>query len=265
MAGETPARLGRHVIWYEAWPIALCGIAMGFINNLAGGGGLIGLAALEAVAGLPATVANAALRPSALTIGGMGMLGFRSRGLRMSRRAWLYGLLCVPGAVLGSIFLITLPEIVYRTALFAVVGTMLYRQLKRPKKKASEQGVSKTASWVTLLLFTLAGIHMGFIQVAVGLMIMLAISRVHGDDLVEVNAAKMAVLICTGTASVITLASQGAIQWTPAIALALGCGLGSFLASRWAVKKGHAGVRGVVILVCVLMLARLAWQLAAGG
>jgi hypothetical protein len=44
--------------------------------------------------------------------------------------------------------------------------------------------------------------------------------------------------------------------------LALGAGLGSFVASRWSVDKGHGAVRVVVLLICVAVLVRLGFQFA---
>jgi len=231
---------------------------MGFINNLAGAGGLIGLMALDLAAGLDPTSANAALRPAALAIGISGMLGFFSKGKRVPRRAWGYGLVAIPGAIAGSLLVITLPEWVYHSALLTVVATVLFQQLRRSSPMAGSDAPVASLG-LGLLLFTLVGLHMGFLQVAVGLVTMMTLRRMHSRDLVAINSAKTAIVISTAGASTASLAIAGAIHWLPALYLALGSADGSFLASRWTLAKGHGAVRSVVLLVCLALLVRFAY------
>jgi uncharacterized membrane protein YfcA len=101
---------------------------------------------------------------------------------------------------------------------------------------------------------------MGFLQVAVGLLIILTLGRIHSRDLLLVNSAKTAIVICTAGASTLSLGVSGAIDWEPALWLALGSAVGSFKASRWSISKGHAAVRVVVLLVCALVLLRIAFM-----
>ena len=100
---------------------------------------------------------------------------------------------------------------------------------------------------------------MGFLQVAVGLLIMTILSRTHSRDLVAINAAKTAIVISTAGASTLSLAIADAIDWRPALWLALGAAVGSFTASRWTLAKGHGAVRAVVLLVCLALLLRFAF------
>ena len=60
--------------------------------------------------------------------------------------------------------------------------------------------------------------------------------------------------------STTSLAFTGEVVWGPAVALAVGCGLGSFLASRWSVRRGHRAVQVVVLSICVFVLLRLLFK-----
>lgn len=247
--------------------IALVGAAMGFINNLAGAGGLLGLAVLDWAVGLDPVGANAALRPAAFAIGAAGLLGFARKGHRVPPSAWLYGLAATPGAVLGSILAIRLPVWVYQTTLAVVVITLVIQQLRRPVRGNGSAGHDESPPPVgalsSALWFTLVGLHMGFLQVAVGLLLVIALTHVYSRDYLQVTAAKTAVVICTALASTTSLGIARAIEWGPAGYLALGAGVGSFTASHWAVRKGHGAIRLVVLGVCALVLARLGWNLLA--
>ncbi len=228
---------------------------MGFINNLAGAGGLIGLLALDVAVLLDPTGANAALRPAALAIGLSGLVGFYSKGKKVPARAWGFGLAAVPGAVAGSILALTLPEWVYMGSLIVVVLAVLAQQFRPAPKSGDAQ--KPVSMGLGMLLFTLVGLHMGFLQVAVGLLIILTLGRVHSRDLLLVNSAKTAIVICTAGASTLSLGLSGAIAWEPALWLAAGAAIGSFTASRWSISKGHGAVRVVVLLVCLLVLIRI--------
>jgi uncharacterized membrane protein YfcA len=235
------------------------GAVMGFVNNLAGAGGAVGLAAFDLVSGLPVSQANASLRPAALAIAGAGALGFVSKQRHVPRRAWLYGLAAAPGALLGTWMAVRLPDLVYEISLMAVVALLLAQMLFG--KPIDPRGQRATSLPIAFCWFTAVGAHMGFIQVGVGLLTMAALGHVHSRDLVEVNTAKMAVVAVTATVSVAVFATAGQIAWGPALGLAIGAGIGSFAAGRWSVRRGHGAIRVVVVAVCVLVLVRSVWRL----
>ncbi len=237
------------------------GLAMGWINNLAGAGGALGLVALEELAGLDTATANASLRPAALAIGLSGLLGFLSKGLRIPGRIWALGLLTIPGALAGSWMALALETWVYQSSLAGILLLMLWQQGRPGSAGRPVQARHKSSIFLLLLLYTLIGAHMGFLQIAVGLVIMLSLTLTHSEDLVQVNSAKMALVIISSATSTSYLAANDSIQWSPALTLAAGAGCGSFLASRWSVSRGHGAVRVVVILICIAVLTRLAVQL----
>jgi uncharacterized membrane protein YfcA len=226
------------------------GLVMGAVNNLAGAAGGLGLIALEMAAGLDPTAANASLRLGAVTIGLSGWLGFKSRHRTVPARAWLYGAMTIPGAAAGAVMALTLPTWVLRVALLLTLVTVLLQQLRRLPVGPAGPG----RRWTAPLLFALVGVHMGFIQVGTGLIAIAALTATHSRDLVEVNAAKMALVICSSITATAVLATSGEVVWVPSIALAAGCAAGSFAASRWSVDRGHGAVRAVVLGITVLIL-----------
>ena len=89
---------GHHVVL-----ILLTGVAMGWINNLAGAAGALGLIAFEYLLGMEPMEANASIRLSALAIGLFGLIGFLSKNQKIPPKIWGYALLTSPGAVAGSL------------------------------------------------------------------------------------------------------------------------------------------------------------------
>ena len=243
--------------------IIVTGFAVGWINNLAGAAGALGLMAFEHFAGLDDVSANASLRLSALAIGVAGLLGFLSKKQKIPPKLWGYSALTIPGAVLGSIFVVTLPVIVFQLSLCILLLLVLGQQLGNKGGEGATKATDDTPApvWLLFVLFTWLGMHMGYIQVATGLISIFILSMVHSRDLVEVNAAKMVFVIVSALTSNISLAFSGEIHWGPAGALAAGAAIGSFLASRWTVRKGHGAVRVVVIAICLVVLVRFGFKI----
>jgi hypothetical protein len=245
--------------WLGVAALLVAGAAMGFVNNLAGAGGLIGLFAFDVLARMSTAAANASLRPAAIAIALAGMVAFARGGHPTTRRVWLLGLAAVPGALVGTWLAIALPVWVYRIALVVVIAAVLAQQL-RPAGPPDRRPKPQPSPWRAGILFTLVGAHMGFLQVGVGLLTMAALTQVHSLDLVAVNAAKMAVVALTSVVSTAGFAAAAEIDWAPALWLALGAGLGSWVGTGFSIRKGHAAVRAVVLLVCAAVLVRLGFQ-----
>ncbi|MCK5942710.1 MAG: sulfite exporter TauE/SafE family protein [Planctomycetes bacterium] len=233
-------------------PIALtivAGVAMGAINNVAGGAGVLGLLAFEYAFDLPLSTANPSTRIAAVAVGSFACLGFLRSGRAIPKQAFAQALLALPGALLGAQLALALPEPVFRGYL-AIVMLLLLRQQLRP----IQPGATASPFWFRALGCFFIGLHMGYVQVGTGLVAALVLSKAYDRDLLAVNAAKSIVVIVTSVASATSLTIAGAITWTPAIALAVGCAAGSYVASKWSVKKGGDAVRRVVVVIAVLTL-----------
>jgi uncharacterized protein len=227
------------------------GIVMGAINNLAGGAGIVGIAAFEYACGLPLAVANPSLRPAGLCVGLFALLGYLRNGRRATARTWLASLWAIPGAPLGSWLALQLPDFVFWLYLCVVLGLLLWQQTRPPRVDTAEHSYP---AWAGPLGCFLTGVHMGYAQVGTGLLSTLLLTASFGRDLISLAVAKSTLVIVTAIASVGSFWSADALAWQPALWLALGTAIGSYQASGWAVAKGANAMRRVIIAVTVLML-----------
>lgn len=230
---------------------------MGAINNVAGGAGVLGLLAFEYGFGMPLETANPSTRLAAVTIGTFACIGFLRAGRKIPKAAFGQALLALPGALIGSHMAMDLPDLVFRGYLAAVMVLLLWQQLR-----GIQPDVAPTSFWARAFGCFVIGMHMGFVQVGTGLVATLVLAKAYDRDLLAVNAAKCIVVIVTAAASTTTMAIAGAIAWTPAIALAVGTGAGSYWASHWSVRQGQHAVRRVVIVIAVLTLLEQLRQIA---
>lgn len=237
------------------------GVAMGWINNVAGGAGIFAIWAFQYGYGLPISVANPSARVAAVAIGLFAFLGYLRAGRRPEPRAWLQALLAVPGAVLGSLLALELPGWAFRGYLAVLMALLLWQQLRRPRSAAPlgspRSGFGRAAGCV------LIGAHMGFAQIGTGLVATLVLARAYRRDLVAVNVAKSTIVILTSLASVSCFWLEDAIAWTPALVLAAGAAVGSYLGSHWSVARGSDAIRVVVVAIAAVTLVEQLVQIAA--
>jgi uncharacterized protein len=237
--------------------VLAAGLAMGFINNVAGGAGALGLLAFEHACHLPLDQANPSTRLAAVAIGTFAWLGYLRAGRKVPARAWLQGAVALPGAVLGSELALRLPDLAFRSYLALVMVLLLWQQL-RPRLPTAQP----RSPWFAAAGCLLIGLHMGFVQVGTGLVATLVLAAAYDRDLVEVNVAKSVVVIFTSLASALTFTVSGTIVWAPACCLAIAAAIGSYAASHWSVRRGSAAIRRVVLVIAVITLVDQLWHIA---
>lgn len=236
----------------------IAGVAMGAINNVAGGAGIFALWAFQYACGLPLAVANPSSRLGAVGVGLFAWLGFLRAGIRPGREAWRLALFAIPGAFVGNLLALRANDLVFRSYLAVVLVLLLVQQFRQ----RGRTGVVSTSRWLGPLGCALIGLHMGFAQIGTGFVATLVLVATYHQDLLQVNAAKGVVVITSSIASLLgfvlaphLLTGQApVIAWGPAACLAVGTATGSFLASKWTVDKGAAAVRRVVVVIAVLSL-----------
>gem|GEM_PF-2697019 len=234
----------------------VAGVAMGAINNVAGGAGVLGLLAFEHLFQLPLEAANASTRIAAIAVGTFSCLGFVRAGRKIPKRAYGHALMALPGALIGAELALNLPPLVFRAYLM-VVMLMLLRQQLRPIRP----NTVPSPWWLQALGCACIGLHMGYVQVGTGLVATLMLAKAYDSDLVAVNTAKSVVVIVAAFTSAASLTLAGAITWVPAISLAVGCGFGGYAASKWSVRQGSKAIRRVTLVLATLTMFEQARQI----
>lgn len=244
----------------------VAGVAMGFINNVAGGAGVFALWAFEYACGLPLAMANPTTRLGAIGVGLFAWLGFRRAGVHAPARAWRLSLFAVPGALVGNLLALRAPDLAFRVYLAAVLILLLGKQAHAARRSEP----SPLRAWLGAPGCFLIGVHMGFAQVGTGFLCALVLLSSYSRDFVEANVAKSCIVVSSSIASVLgfvlaplLLESQPpVIAWGPAVSLAVGTATGSFLASKWTVNKGSRVVQRVVVGIALLALLDQIVQIA---
>jgi uncharacterized membrane protein YfcA len=151
--------------WY--FPLlAVAGVAVGFLNVMAGGGSLISLPILIFL-GLEPAVANGTNRVAILVQNITAVSSFRSRGYSEMRRSLGLALCTVPGAIAGAFAAVVVDPVVFKRILGVVlVAAVILILRKSPSSAGENRGISRPI----LAHFAMVGVGFwgGFLQAGVG-------------------------------------------------------------------------------------------------
>ncbi len=233
------------------------GVICGFINILAGGGSLLTLPVLIFL-GLPSAVANGTNRIGILIQNVAAIAGFHQQNVFPWRVSVLAALPAIAGAVIGAQLAIEVPDDVFKRLLAGIMIGVLLLMIFDPAKRlrAQRQPLTLRRGIFFAVAFFGVGLFGGFIQAGVGFLIIL-LMLLDGFDLVAINAVKVFVVFIFTIAALAVFIWHQQVNYALGGVLGLGNALGGWLATRYAVKKGHDWIRGFVIVTVILFSIQL--------
>jgi uncharacterized membrane protein YfcA len=254
----------------ETWQLILLaaiGVIAGILNVVAGGGSLLTLPALILM-GLPAPVANGTNRVAILAQNITAVSAFWSRGFSDFRLSLTLALASVPGAVAGAwIGTLVRGDVFNRILAGVMLGVIVLMALKERRAKPSEKapaGEGKSALTSKRIVaghvaMVFVGLYGGFIQAGVGFLLMAALHRVMGLDLVRVNMHKVFIVGAFTLAALTVFVISGKVLWIPGLALAVGNSLGGWIGSHLSISKGEKFIRRLLYVALIAMAVKLLW------
>jgi uncharacterized membrane protein YfcA len=225
--------------------LASGGIAAGFLNTVAGGGGVISVPILTGIVG--PTVANGSLRLGILLQSIAGVAGWQ-RGRAIPWPATLRLVAPTVGGAGTGAWLATLASAGFmRAAFVAAIVLVAVSVLVQPSRWVSTAEPRLREPWRTLV-FAGIGLYGGFVQVGVGLPLLVALVPGLGLGLVRGNAAKTFLILCTTPLTLALFALAGQVDWAAGSVLGAGSMVGALVASHLALREGAAAwIRWVVV------------------
>jgi hypothetical protein len=236
--------------------LLVSGLIAGFVNTLAGGGSLLTIPALI-FCGLPSNMANATNRVAVLMQSVAGSASFyRERQLNLREAAGL-GVPSLLGSLAGALVASRIPAAIFDPILgllLIAIGATLFVKPRRREGDAPAAPAPRVAVFVT---FAAIGFYGGFIQAGVGFFLIAAITWSFGHNLVRTNALKMAAALMYQVVSLAVFTGAGQIMWLPGLVLAAGNVAGALLGVRFAIRRGAAAVRWVIVAAVVASALKL--------
>jgi uncharacterized membrane protein YfcA len=247
--------------------IALCFFALlaGFVDSVAGGGGLIQLPALLVV--LPESHSLAAISGTnkLSSICGTGVAV--AQYLRRVAVEWR---LMLPAAAMALIFSWLGARTVVRLRretlepvfLALMIGVAIYTVWKKDFGKLHGPKLTARRAVVAALLTGMVfGFYDGFFGPGTGSFLIFVFVAVFGFDFLRASASAKWINLATNLAAVSYFGWSGNILYRYALPMAACNVAGSFIGARLAIAKGNQFVRGFFLCVIGVMIARFAWKM----
>lgn len=238
--------------------LVTAGVAVGFINTLAGGGSTISLSVLMLM-GLSPAMANGTNRIGIAIQNIVGVGSFKQQGVLDTRKGLYLAIPATVGSILGAFIAVDLNEAIFEKAMAIILLVMLAFTLFNPQKLINEQTelVNKSLTWKQYFLFFFIGVYGGFIHLGIGYFLLASLIMGAGYELVKANAVKVLIVLLYTPFSLAVFIWNDMIDYKMGFSLAIGTAIGAFIASRMAVKRGAEFVRWVIVVVILLTAAHL--------
>ncbi|MCI0571284.1 MAG: TSUP family transporter [Myxococcaceae bacterium] len=247
--------------------VLLCVAALcaGFVDAIAGGGGLITLPALF-TAGLPAHVALGTNKGQSVFGSFAALMRFRRAGLLDSQRArWTFPF-GLAGALGGAALVMLLkPAVLRPVVLVLLVGVAVFLAFRRaPARVEPESAPARMARRVAVAVAFVIGAYDGFFGPGTGTFLIIAFVALAGDSLSRASGNAKVVNFASNLASMAVFASSGVILWKVALPMAAAQAAGGWLGAHTAVQGGDVLVRRVVLCVVCALCLKLGWDMVRG-
>jgi len=240
--------------------LAIAALGAGFIDAVAGGGGLIQIPALFAA--YPNQIPAAILGTNKLP----ALLGTSSAALRYARQVRINWRIAGPATLAAPLggwcgawtVSVASPELVRPLIPVLLVLMAIYTYLKKDLGGQHAPRYSGTPAMLAAAGVGLAlGFYEGFLGPGMGALLIFAFVRIFGFDFLNASATSKIVNVVSNVASLAYFGSHGHVWWTLGLWMALFNIAGNLLGSRLAIKNGAGFVRQVFLLVVSCLVVKL--------
>lgn len=242
--------------------LLLAAFFAGFVDAVAGGGGLIQVPAL--FAGLPRE-APATLFGTNKLASIFGTLSAARRYLRAVELPWRWVLPAAAAAFLfsflGAAVVAWLPKDVVRPLVLVLLLAVAVYTWSKPDfgvSKRSPRVATEDLLATALVVGAVLGFYDGFFGPGAGSFMIFAFVRLFGMDFLHASASAKILNAATNAGALLLFAPSGHILWTLGFGMALCNVAGSRLGSKLAIRHGSGFVRGVFLIMTSLLIIKIA-------
>lgn len=232
------------------------GFLAGVINTLAGFGSIITLSIYMELIGLPAIVANATNRVNILAMNASSSLVFYQNKMLNIGKSWHVFVALILGALIGVYMALEVSNEQFRGIFrYLLILCLLVVIIKPSRLINSSDAFIKLPRWLIMVFFFIAGIYGGFIQMGIGVFILILTVSLTKLNLIQSNAFKT---FSIGVYTLVVLSIfwyKGLINWQAGILLAITQSAGGALAARFASNNENASTWAYRLLILVIIVA----------
>lgn len=245
----------------EPWlypALTVVAVLTGFVDAIAGGGGLIMMPALI-YTGLPPHVVLGTNKVQSACGTAMATLRYRRAGLFAIRPNLPTVAAIFAGALAGALVIQRFDANVLRLVVpLLLMGIALYTVFSPrmddhdSKARLSERGYLPAAGAV--------GFYDGFFGPGAGQFYTTTLVGLRGLGLTRATGLTKLFNLTSNVASLVVFASGGQVLWLLGLCMGAGAMTGAWLGSHWATRLGARLIRPLLVTVSLGLTARLVWS-----
>jgi uncharacterized membrane protein YfcA len=238
--------------------LALAGVGFlaGFVDAVAGGGGMLSVPALLSV-GLPPVAALATNKMQSVIGTAMAVTTYWRRGY-VELKTLLPGLLLAfAGSAIGALIVsrvdTSLLNIAVPIALIAIALYFLFSPKLSDADRASRLSFEK---FMPVMAFVV-GFYDGIFGPGTGSFFSIGFVLLFGLGLTRATGNTKALNLMSNTAALVVFIPMGQVVWPIALVMAIGQIAGGYIGARTGIKYGAKVIRPLIVVVSIAMAVKL--------
>ncbi len=243
------------------WLIGLTLVAFlaGYIDAVAGGGGMLNLPTLL-LAGVPPASALAVNKITGIAGTSVAVIKFALEKKIHWKTVFIASIPCLVASYFGGKIALTLSENVLAWAILLCIPFALFIVLRdQPSdKEVSQQSNSPLKVIATV---TPIGFYDGILGPGTGTYMAIAVKKVLKFDLLSATATIKPLNLLTNLGAAIAFLMAGKVIWSIALPMLISSSLGGWIGSHSAIKGGDKFIRKLLITVLIVMILANSYKL----
>jgi uncharacterized membrane protein YfcA len=243
--------------------LGLVGMVAGFVDAIAGGGGLITLPVLLSV-GFSPIAAIATNKMQSIVGTTMAVVTYWRRGYVSVRALWLGIVLSLTGSLIGALVVkridTSVLNIVVPVALIAIAGYFLFA----PKLSDEDRVARLNFSVFVPVVGFVVGFYDGVFGPGTGSFLTMAFVMLFGLGMTRAAGNTKVLNLFSNLGALLLFIPAGDVVWPAAIAMATGQIAGGYLGAMTGIRFGAKIIRPLVIAISVILAGKLLVQQVMG-
>ena len=237
-------------------------VIAGFVDSIAGGGGLITVPALM-IAGIPPVAALATNKVQGLFGAGMAAFSYARHGHVDLKKQMPAALASFAASIAGALLASHLPTDVIRLGLpFLLIAVAMFFAF-RPGLNDIDRQQRITMGVFIMTFVPLIGFYDGLLGPGTGAFFMIGFVALAGYGVLKATAHTKLLNFASNVGATLAFALVAKPLWITGLCMGAGQMLGAYLGSRLAMRVGSKGIKPVLVVASTAMAIKLIWDAIA--
>lgn len=228
----------------------------GFIDSIAGGGGLIAVPALL-LAGLTPLETLATNKLQSLFGSGSATIAYAQKGHVNLREQAPYAFMAAAASVLGAFSASLIPGDLFRAFLPILLIVIAFYFALKPNMTDVDRVTRYRPAVICVTAMPLIAFYDGIFGPGAGSFYMLAFIALAGFGVLKATAHTKLLNFASNIGAFAAFSVLGVINWKVGLIMAVGQFFGARLGATFAMKRGAAIIKPLLVIVCAIMAIKL--------